>query len=609
MPSEEESEENFREISAIGCQKRLSYLANSQKVKKTVSKALFPEEIYETKREIQKLNEKGLLKKDVKKRIKQNFSKLQTSTKQSEVQRYKDQIRSTIDGQEKKIEEKINKPLPKNVGQNPSANPKPPIKKNNLTPQSEEISPYQSKSSLWDLNVQRSDQAQNNAILKEMISNTEGFPDEDLFKFLADKKINPQGGWFFNHERDPPIERDLAKLILSKRGQSIQDFFRYQQLLFFHTEWNKPESNKKQILSDLISSNVFDIDLYRFLVNEAGAQEILQKSLELLDKFSKTRGNFDQFFKKNFLRDANSQWNQNVKLGDDYGNNQLLKNLIAQVEVVSDSQLINFFKNVSIKSRGGWFKLENQDTPLFINLKTQRPGIVNDPFFAEEVAAPVEVNASNAIEDPLSNLITLNCHGAFSNQTFELPPDVYVMAPHPEGFNAQYTLSSPPGGKSFEEELYGGNPNGFSIPSSGGWKVYKPGEIVRNVNFSPWSGSTNTQEEFNTWKESSGQQDYGSVPLFAGKPPKFAMVPTRKCRVEANGNVSYPQCTHNSKGKNKIKVFGNTNLQDVIKELKNKQPEGPIILIPFTCNAGEGPNQSIHCHGQNRKQISTFFNP
>ena len=222
------------------------------------------------------------------------------------------------------------------------------------------------------------------------------------------------------------------------------------------------------------------------------------------------------------------------------------------------------------------------------------------------VSKSAEVGAAtekNVIEDPLACLVTLNSHGSYFDKTFELPPDVYVMAPHPEGFKERYTLKSPPNGASFEEELYSGK-DGFSQPSSGGWKVYKPGDLVQNIKFSPWSGSNDSKEEFERWKGEAGKQDYTLVPeLEGGGRPPFALVPARSSKGK-----NYSKLEHEGHEKNKVKVFGRTDLESVLKNLREKQPTGPIILMPFTCNTIPGENDpSIHCHGAKKQAISEAF--
>ena len=53
-------------------------------------------QIYSIKKEIKELNKKGLLRGDVKKKVEEDFFRLQTSVKEKEIQKYKHQIQSTI---------------------------------------------------------------------------------------------------------------------------------------------------------------------------------------------------------------------------------------------------------------------------------------------------------------------------------------------------------------------------------------------------------------------------------------------------------------------------------------------------------------------------------
>lgn len=109
-----EPEENFQKIHSAKDKQKLSYLASSQKLKKTVSKALFPKQIYKAKREIQ--NQIGE-RKGLSVKVKDDFYNLQTSTNKENIQKYKRRILSKIS----QFDEK--KPPPKEVSRQPFVDP------------------------------------------------------------------------------------------------------------------------------------------------------------------------------------------------------------------------------------------------------------------------------------------------------------------------------------------------------------------------------------------------------------------------------------------------------------------------------------------------------
>ncbi|QLH37310.1 MAG: hypothetical protein HWD61_15150 [Parachlamydiaceae bacterium] len=68
-------------------------------------------------------------------------------------------------------------------------------------------------------------------------------------------------------------------------------------------------------------------------------------------------------------------------------------------------------------------------------------------------------------------------------------------------------MQSPPNNETFEEMIYKRSDGKIPSPSSGGWHVYKPGEHVRNLRLSPWSGNTDRNVEFNNWSKRVPQED------------------------------------------------------------------------------------------------------
>jgi hypothetical protein len=186
-------------------------------------------------------------------------------------------------------------------------------------------------------------------------------------------------------------------------------------------------------------------------------------------------------------------------------------------------------------------------------------------------------STSTAVGDPLQHLVTLNSHGTYSTETFTLPADVYVLVPHPLGFEVPYMLSSPPDRITFEEMLYRQPPGRIPRPSSGGWHVYKPGDVIRNTKFDPWSGSSDTGQEYESWTQSVPKEDRAYIVAGPeGKIPAFALVPARDSRKQVLVYRGIP--------KMKVKVFGPTDLETVIRRLRTRIPVSPIVLIPFTCN-------------------------
>ena len=191
--------------------------------------------------------------------------------------------------------------------------------------------------------------------------------------------------------------------------------------------------------------------------------------------------------------------------------------------------------------------------------------------------------------------MSLNCHGSFNLESFQLPEDVYVLAPHPEGFDKPYILLSPSKG-SFEDRLYASGDGKFPTPDSGGWRLYKPGENVPNLQLSSWSGGT-ASEEYRKWSTSSGEKDKD---LFDSKNiPAFATVPARA----ENGD----QYQAAGEMKKKVKVFGNTNLREVIRKLRQENKEKPIVLIPFVCNAAANQNARVKCDGTSLMDMQALF--
>jgi len=423
----------------------------------------------------------------------------------------------------------------------------------------------------------------NETLLKELI--TQNLTDEDLFNLLQTDKIQVRfdGNWFEGTAAEGYT--NLHKAFVKQRGQTVREFYSQRLLARFNADWNSqgiPEcrdslsklmssKGKKLTKDNKVNHTVTDKELYdEFVKLGIKSDDQVLRSPTITARF-KERGfdNVEVFFKK-FEKPAEAD----IKVTD-----------ASTVKPTVTAQPLEKAKSVEAATK----------------------------------AAAVSAEKPTVITEPLEHLVTLNSHGAFSNETFKLPPNVYVLAPDPKGFDTPYTLSSPSG--TFEEMIYGSEqqPNSasqFPKPSSGGWKLYKPGEQVRNVHFSPWSGANNTEEEYRIWQQRLGKNaepDSKAAGIVDPKNvPKFALV---NARDRHNEQVKYGNVD-----KQKVKVFGQTNLNDVVTELskKNKPKPGeklkPIILVPFTCNydphKGSKGNASIHCHEndpKNTSDITTLF--
>lgn len=214
------------------------------------------------------------------------------------------------------------------------------------------------------------------------------------------------------------------------------------------------------------------------------------------------------------------------------------------------------------------------------------------PFFQKKSESSRTINNAIQITDPINYIMTLNSHGRYSRDTFSLPHNIYILAPHPEGFNAPYKLGSPPVGRSFEEIIYASSPDRFPTPTSGGWQLYTPGEKVRNVLFKPWGGWGDLsvpELEYAAWSLKVPKSDLQYVKTDAQAIPHFAVVPVRN---EGQEKIHYKGLE-----KFKIKVFAETNLKEVVEALHLKSPNEPVILLPFTCNDKNESSQPIFLNG------------
>lgn len=182
--------------------------------------------------------------------------------------------------------------------------------------------------------------------------------------------------------------------------------------------------------------------------------------------------------------------------------------------------------------------------------------------------------------DLVGNIITINSHGSYSKDDFTLPPHTYVLAPHVKGFDKPYVVNFPHN-KAFEEMIYEEGKETIPMPIKGGWRVYKPGERIKNLQLSPWGS-----KEFDRWKASLppvAQQDAITIEALGSIPP-FSKIPARK--------ASGQQYVYKGKAKHKVKIFASTCLKDIVEKLKvDATKEEPMIIIPLACNARQGSGE------------------
>ena len=371
---------------------------------------------------------------------------------------------------------------------------------------------------------------------------------------------------------------------------------------------NKPlaeelkEKNHEILILLIENPSVTDEQLYQFLVNTkvrltgrwfySPDGEPTDLSFRIAERRNCP---VTEFFKNGLIKSIKDQWDT----GKPTSRTISLQRLVSH-SLVSDEEVRQFIKDQSI------------DVPALLGeglterLFKKHRGKGFQSFMKGEVApaqaAQLVPQPPIKLGDPLKCMITLNSHGAFSRQQFQLPPNVYVAVPHPQGFDHPYIVESPQEGKSFEEMIYrqGGGPKQFLDSSCNGWRVYKPGEMVNNLRLSPWTPSENTQEEFDSWRPRAPEDADQVLRIHEGVIPRFAMVPARNGKNE--------KFKYKGEPKDKVKVFGSTDLQTVIAELQRLRPDKPIVLVPFACNySSQGDNPSVRCTLNNPIDLTSLF--
>lgn len=194
----------------------------------------------------------------------------------------------------------------------------------------------------------------------------------------------------------------------------------------------------------------------------------------------------------------------------------------------------------------------------------------------------------------LANFITLNGHGSYTEAMVEIPPNIYVLIPNESGLQEGYTFSAPTG--TFESIIYNNKIPVFSKTCKGktqeaGWKLYRPGEQINDMNISP----------FHTGDEAGGDaktcDEYKGFTNGNGKLMKNCDK-SSECIVYVDKGVpSYDPMVIDGNHIFKVKICNKTLISDIFSKLKiaqetssDPQIKTPIVLIPFICNAKTGEN-------------------
>lgn len=194
---------------------------------------------------------------------------------------------------------------------------------------------------------------------------------------------------------------------------------------------------------------------------------------------------------------------------------------------------------------------------------------LNQAYCLYECVKVVEFIKRSLAFGPKEHLVTINGHGAYNNEKFTLPNNVYVLIPHPKGLNVPYTLSAPPS-QPIEELIYKLPEGQLPLPTSSGWFLAKPGDKIHNLKIYPW-GPTGEKESFKV------------VPaLWSDKTPIY----------------------FNGEPKSKVKIFQPTNLKNIVSCLKGDKP---LVVIPLTCNATSGHNQNLSLSPNQQINVMGLF--
>jgi hypothetical protein len=432
------------------------------------------------------------------------------------------------------------------------------------------------------------------AFLRRTLSEN-SIPDIVIFTFLKNNHVH--FGDYVNARSFPrslrinPRYEDLFK-DTSKTSQQLSATPLPQLIAQWEeNSHNGEEDANYRILESLIEdpSVVTDEQLYQFLVDVhvrlsggwfySKTGEPTDLSLEIAQKRNRP---VTEFFKNGFLQSIRAKW-----AGASEQDKTTLVQQVIKHTLVSDDEVRDVIDKLHIDVPA---LLGGQADVIFQTNRGRPFGTFMAKSTAPAAAAQGVMPSPSTMDDPLKCMITLNSHGSFSNKQFTLPQNVYVLVPHPQGLDQPYIVESPQGGLSFEEMIYrsGGSADRFPSSSGGGWRVYKPGELVHNLHLSPWTPSTDVNEEFTSWSARVPPEDAAKARPAGGSVPQFALVPAR--------DGSQNPLRYGGEEKSKVKVFGSTDLQTVITKLQKEKPGEPIVLVPFACNYQSGThNLSIQC--------------
>lgn len=98
---------------------------------------------------------------------------------------------------------------------------------------------------IWKSNVEKQNFLGNESILRELIDSS--LSPQQLYQFMVDNKIRPNGGWFIYQGETT----QLARFFQAKRGISIDEFFKKNGILDKDNAWSKlPEELQLKILAE-----------------------------------------------------------------------------------------------------------------------------------------------------------------------------------------------------------------------------------------------------------------------------------------------------------------------------------------------------------------------
>lgn len=199
-------------------------------------------------------------------------------------------------------------------------------------------------------------------------------------------------------------------------------------------------------------------------------------------------------------------------------------------------------------------------------------------------------------QNVLDHVITINAHGGWLSDYFELPAGINLLVPHHKGTDHKYKTEHC-SGISYEQQLYAYGYFNYTA----GWRLYKSGEMVGNMVYSPLKKNCHhlIAKDYlvdimipcmeNNFKR-------GWCPIF----------------VSAGG----APLVYNGVKRIKIKTCNKFTLKELcqglipaIEDLESKgiidKMPRPIVLIPFTCNAEGYDSEMVYIakYGQVPVQI------